>query len=83
MAEGVTVDPSGRILVAEVGKRRIVAIDPDTGALSPLITNAPIGLPAPEGFPPSFIPTGIAAGRDGSIYFSSDIENTIYHLVPN
>ncbi|WP_283805338.1 hypothetical protein [Bradyrhizobium sp. OK095] len=38
------------------------------------MTGAPGGLP-------SNIPTGVAIGASGVIYFSSDIENAIYKMV--
>jgi sugar lactone lactonase YvrE len=78
--EGLDVLPDGRVAVAEVGKRRLVAIDPASGEVAVLAEDLPIGLPAPEGTPPAFVPTGVAAAPDGSVYLSSDLENAIYRV---
>ena len=37
--------------------------------------NLPIGLPGNPN-----IPTGVGVGASGTIYFSSDVENTIYKI---
>jgi len=69
------------LIVAEVGAKRIVEIDPQTGKLAAIAGNLPIGLPASPGGLPSNIPTGVGVGASGVIYFSSDVENAIYKLV--
>jgi len=75
----VTLAPRGaRLIVAEVGAKRIVEIDPQTGKLAAIAGNLPIG---PPGGLPSNIPTGVGVGASGVIYFSSDVENAIYKLV--
>jgi sugar lactone lactonase YvrE len=79
--EGIAVASDGKLTVAEVGARRIVSIDPASGAVSEIAANLPIGLPAAPGGLPSNIPTGVGVGATGVIYFSSDIENAIYKVV--
>ncbi len=81
MPEGIAVAPDGKLVVAEVGAKRIVSIDPKDGTISEIAANLPIGLPAAPGGLPSNIPTGVGVGASGVIYFSSDIENTIYKVV--
>jgi len=44
--------------------------------------NLPIGVPALPGQPPANAPTGVAVGGDGSVYFSSDVNNGIYRIRP-
>jgi sugar lactone lactonase YvrE len=78
--EGLDLLPDGRVAVAEVGKRRLVAIDPEDGSLAVLAEDLPVGLGAPEGAPPAFVPTGVAATPDGWVYFTSDLENAIYRV---
>ena len=68
-------------VVAEVSAKRIVSIDPKEGAIIEIAANLPIGLPAAPGGLPSNIPTGVAVGASGVIYFSLDIENAIYRVV--
>lgn len=80
MPEGLAVTPAGKLVVAEVGAKRLVEIDPRTGTISEIASNLPIGLVAAPGLPPTDIPTGVAVGGSGTIYFSSDIENAIYRV---
>jgi sugar lactone lactonase YvrE len=78
--EGIAVAPDGKLIVAEVGAKRIVSIDPASGAITEIAANLPIGLPAAPGGLPSNIPTGVGIGATGVIYFSSDVENAIYRV---
>jgi len=81
MPEGIAMAPDGKLIVAEVGAKRLVEIDPQTGKLTEIAGNLPIGLVgAPSGLPTN-IPTGVGVGASGTIYFSSDIENAIYKVV--
>ncbi len=78
----ITLAPRGaRLIVAEVGAKRIVEIDPQTGKLAAIAGNPPIGLAGAPGGLPTNIPTGVGVGASGVIYFSSDIENAIYKVV--
>lgn len=78
LPEGMAELPDGRLAVAEVGVQRLVAVDPDSGAVEVLAEGLPIGAPPSPGLPPSNLPTGVAVGTDGAIYLSSDLENAIY-----
>jgi sugar lactone lactonase YvrE len=78
--EGIDVFPDGRIAVAEVGARRIVAIDPTHGQVTVLAEGLPIGLDLPDSLPPVGLPTGVAAVDDDTLYFVSDLETAIYRL---
>jgi sugar lactone lactonase YvrE len=80
MPEGIALMPDGKIIVAEVGARRIIQIDPADGAVTEIAGNLPIGLPGAPGGLPTNIPTGVGVGASGTIYFSSDIENAIYKI---
>ena len=79
MPEGIALAGDGKLIVAEVGAKRIVQIDPQNGTVTEIAGNLPIGLPAaaPGGLP---VPTGVGAGASGTIYFSSNIENAIYKV---
>ena len=81
MPEGIALMPDGKIVVAEVGAKRIIQIDPQNGNVTEIAGNLPIGLAATPGGLPTNIPTGIGVGASGTIYFSSDIENAIYKVV--
>jgi len=65
--------------VAEVGAKRIIQIDPASGAVTEIAGNLPIGLPAAPGGLPTNIPTGV--GATGATYSSSDEENAIYKIM--
>ena len=72
------------MIVAEVGAKRIVEIDPQTGKLAAIAGNLPIGLAgAPDGLPTKHPDRHRGGGNrdDLLIYFSSDIENAIYKVV--
>jgi len=81
MPEGIALAPDGTLVVAEVGAKRIVAINPTTGSITEIAGNLPIGLPGAPGGLPTNIPTGVGVGATGTIYFSSDIENAIYKVM--
>ncbi|WP_204307036.1 hypothetical protein, partial [Klebsiella aerogenes] len=66
--------------VAEVGAKRVISIDPQSGAVTELAGNLPIGLAGAPGGLPTNIPTGVGIGASGAIYVSSDVENAIYKL---
>ncbi len=80
--EGIDVGPDGRLFVAEVGQKRVVAIDPASGAKTVIASNLDIGLAPYPGGPPALVPTGVAVGRTGTVYVSSDIRNALYKLTP-
>jgi sugar lactone lactonase YvrE len=80
MPEGIALAPNGRLIVAEVGAKRIVEIDPATGTVTEIAGNLPIGLAGAPGGLPTNIPTGVGVGASGTIYVSSDIENAIYKI---
>jgi sugar lactone lactonase YvrE len=80
MPEGIALAPDGKLIVAEVGAKRIVEIDPQNANVKEIAGNLPIGLPAAPGGLPTNIPTGVGVGSSGTIYFSSDIENAIYKI---
>jgi sugar lactone lactonase YvrE len=80
MPEGIALAPDGNLIVAEVGAKRIVEIDPRNGTVTEIAGNLPIGLVGAPGGLPTNIPTGVGVGATGTIYFSSDIENAIYKI---
>lgn len=80
MPEGIARASDGKLIVAEVGARRLVEIAPESGEITEIATNLPIGLIGAPGGLPTHIPTGVATGASGVIYFSSDVENAIYKV---
>ena len=80
--EGIDVGPDGRLFVAEVGQKRVVAIDPASGTRTVIASNLDIGLAPFPGGPPALVPTGVAVGKSGTVYVSSDLRNALYKLTP-
>ncbi|WNZ64889.1 gluconolaconase [Myxococcus sp. MxC21-1] len=80
--EGIALHPDGGLIVAEVGRKRLVRIDAATGRVTVLASGLRIGLPESEGLPPGYIPTGVAVGASGTLYVTSDIESALYRFVP-
>jgi sugar lactone lactonase YvrE len=80
MPEGIARAGDGKLIVAEVGAKRLIEIVPETGTVTEIAANLPIGLMGAPGGLPTHIPTGVAVGVSGVIYCSSDIENAIYKV---
>ena len=62
MPEGIALAPDGKLVVAEVGAKRIVQIDPANGTVTEIAANLPIGLAGAPGGLPTNIPTGVGIG---------------------
>jgi sugar lactone lactonase YvrE len=80
--EGLAFAADGRLIVVEAGAAQVTAIDLATGARQVLARDLPIGLKAPEGTPPAYLPSGVAVAANGTVYLASDLKNTIYRLTP-
>jgi len=80
LPEGVAQTPWGSFIVAESAARRLVEIDPVNGTRRTVADNLPIGLAPGPGLPPPYVVTGVAVGRDGTIYMSADHNNAIYRI---
>ncbi|MBW5434325.1 hypothetical protein FXB41_05920 [Bradyrhizobium canariense] len=80
MPEGIARAGDGKLIVAEVGAKRLIEIAPESGTVTEIAANLPIGLVGAPGGLPTHIPTGVGIGESGTIYFSSDIENAIYKV---
>ena len=81
MPEGIARTGGGKLIVAEVGAKRLIEIVPETGEITEIAANLPIGLTGAPGGLPTHVPTGVAVGASGAIYVSSDVENAIYKVV--
>ncbi|WPG38099.1 hypothetical protein [Variovorax sp. EBFNA2] len=82
LPEGLAQTPWGSFIVAESAARRLVEIDPATGTRRTVADTLPIGLAAGPGLPPPYVVTGVAVGRDGTVYVSADKNNSIYRIRP-
>ena len=71
-AEGIARLQDGRFIIAETKRQRIIAVDAQ-GNRETIAENLPInGLTADGGAVATVLPTGLAVGKNGDIYFSSD-----------
>jgi sugar lactone lactonase YvrE len=75
--QGITLMPDGRLAVAEVGRRRLIAIDPRSGVIEVMADNLPLE-PAPAGdaADPHAV-TDVAAAPDGTLYLTSGFGRTV------
>jgi sugar lactone lactonase YvrE len=78
--EGIALAPDGRLIVAETGAKRVVAIDPAGKAKNEVLAEKlAIGLEVGDHVPAPFLPTGVAVTGD-AIYVTGDVENTLYRI---
>lgn len=84
MPEGLAQTADGSFIIAETAEKRLIKLDPATGEQTVLATDLPIGFAPGPGMPPSGIPTGVEIADDGTLYFTSDVDNGLYkmELVP-
>ena len=82
--EGMAVDVSGDLLVAETGAGRLSRVDLATGIVTSVVTGLSPGEAVPEGmpFPPSSWFTGVAVGPSGTIYLTNDTDSVLYRIKP-
>ncbi len=80
--EGIAMGPDGRLYVAEVGTEMVLAIDPRDGSKTEVARKIRMGLQPTQGLPPAYVVTGVAVGKSGTVYVTSDKRNAIYKLIP-
>ncbi|MGD9984830.1 MAG: hypothetical protein AB7S51_11840 [Porticoccaceae bacterium] len=80
--EGFAVAPDGTIVLAEVGRQRLVRIDPENGKVTEIARNLAIGYPAAEGMPPGYVLTGVGVSPSGAIYVAADRATALYKITP-
>ncbi len=89
--EGIAVR-GGKLYIADTGAKELVEADLASGARQAIASGLPIGAPAGVERPMlrSFMPlcgamtpfTGIAAGADGTLYVSGDLEGSVLAVRP-
>ncbi len=80
--EGMALAPDGRLLVAETGTGRLVAIELDTGALATIAEGLAFNPEGPEGAPPTMVMSSVAIDPSGVIYVTGDLANVLYRIEP-
>jgi sugar lactone lactonase YvrE len=79
--EGITV-ADGRLLVAEAGTGRLLAIDLATSAVSTLVEGLGFSPDGPAGGPPTFVMKSMAVDPTGVIYVTGDRAGVLYRIKP-
>jgi len=82
LPEGVAQTPWGTFIVAEAAAGKLTEIDPAGGTRRTVADKLPIGLAGGPGMPPPYVPTGVAVGADGTVYFSANKDNGVYRIRP-
>lgn len=80
--EGLAVLPDGKLAVAEVGKARLVIVDPASGAMEVAADNLPVGYDLGGAGPAPALLTGVAATSDGAIFVTGDANNSLIRVRP-
>lgn len=80
--EGLAVLPDGGIAVAEVGAQRLSLLGARRGRPRVIARDLPVGQMFTRTPAPVFMPTGVAAGDDGTIYVSCDRDNSLLAFHP-
>jgi sugar lactone lactonase YvrE len=75
--QGLAVGTDGSLFVIERDAKQLTRIDARTGAAAGVALNLPVGRHGVDG-----ASAGVAAGARGTLYVMSDVENSIYRLVP-
>jgi sugar lactone lactonase YvrE len=72
LPEGIALLPDGRLVVAEVGAKRLIAVAVESGDIEVLAVNLPIGLAPFMGTAKTFLPTDVVVDEAGVIYLVAD-----------
>jgi len=80
--EGIAVDRDGTLLVVEGNAGRVSRVNPQSGAVTPVVSGLALGLPGIGTLPPFATLTGIAVGPSGAVYVAGDAGLVVYKLVP-
>ncbi len=80
--EGIALMADGRLAVVEVGLRRLVAIEPDSGRIEVMADNLPVGIVSAQGVRDPHAVAGVAAAPDGALFVSANTNRTILRVTP-
>jgi streptogramin lyase len=78
--EGIALCADGRLLIVEVGKRALLALDPKTHRVTFVAKDLAVGLTDGNEPQKPFLMAGIVVAGDGSAYVSGDLDNILYRI---
>ncbi|OQY26293.1 MAG: hypothetical protein B6244_14035 [Candidatus Cloacimonetes bacterium 4572_55] len=78
--EGMTLGSDGELFVVEVGADRVVSIDLESGAITPVVEELDLGSEAVPGMPSSWIFNDITLSPDGTLYVTGDRGKVLYKI---
>lgn len=79
--EGLAFDLDGTLLVVEVGEKRLLRVDLNSGDKKVVVDNLDIGLAAPKGTASTWVAlSSVAVSASGDLYVTGDVGNVIYKL---
>lgn len=81
--EGLALHTDGSLVVVETGASRLSRINVTNGERTTIVDGLELGLPALEGYPPTWTFDGVAIGASGDIYVSGFGKNVIYRITKN
>jgi sugar lactone lactonase YvrE len=76
--EGLALAPDGRLIVAEAGAGRVIAINLQTNAVETLADDLALNFPGDQSGPGLL--AGVAVTRDGAVYVTGAAGNVLYRL---
>jgi sugar lactone lactonase YvrE len=80
--EGMAVSLDGGLLVAETGANRLVRVDPVDGEVETVAEGLALDASFIEGWPRTWLFSGVAVGPSGTIYLSNAGEGQLLALRP-
>jgi len=78
--EGLASLADGRVAVVEVGRQRLLAIDPADGKITVLADELPVGEERDPAVEPVYLPSGVTQAADGSLYLTGDRNNSVLRV---
>ena len=82
MPEGIATLPNGKLAVVDSLAKAVYELDAATGARTPILVDADIGLAVLPPQPEAWVFNGIAVGPNGTLYLPSDINTSLVALEP-
>ena len=80
--EGLALGPEENLLAVETGTDCLLSIDLETGRVSTVAEGLEAGAQGPPNCPPTWLFSGVAVGRSGTIYVAGDRGGIVTAIIP-